>query len=126
MGLATFYGADFAGLTMADGQPFDVNDPTITASNQWPLGTRLQVRRLPGGPWDGALSPQVRREYYGRSIVVTVEDRGNFSHSLDLSESAFARLGRLDEGVIRVQIEVLGPTLPDSALAPSGDSTQNP
>lgn len=107
-GIATYYGADFAGQPMADGRLFDADDPTIAASNRWPLGTRLRLRRLPGGPWDGTLSPSEHSRYFQRSIVVTVEDHGNFTHALDLSRGAFARLGRPDEGVIRVQIEVVG------------------
>ena len=51
-GLATFYADDFEGGTMADGGRFEMNDATIAAANRWPLGTRLLVRRLPGGPWD--------------------------------------------------------------------------
>jgi rare lipoprotein A (peptidoglycan hydrolase) len=104
IGLATFYADAFQGQLMADGTPFDMNDPGITASNSWPLGTRLLVRRVSGGPWDGVLSPDERNRFFGRTIVVTVRDHGSFSHELDLSLAAFSRLGRPEEGVIRVEI----------------------
>jgi rare lipoprotein A (peptidoglycan hydrolase) len=116
-GVATFYGAAFNGQPMADGRPFDMRDPTITASNHWPLGTRLRVRRAPGSPWSGILTSEERAGYLSRSIVVTVADRGNFDHALDLSAAAFALLGSPDEGVIRVTIEPLGATAADCGAA---------
>src|SRR5579885_1398591 len=107
-GLATFYADAFEGRTMADGHRFEMDDPTITAANAWPLGTRLLIRRAPGGPWDATLTPEQRKRYFGTTIVVTVRDRGHFTHALDLSRAAFAQLGRTDEGVIRLYIEPIG------------------
>ncbi|HZQ35168.1 MAG TPA: septal ring lytic transglycosylase RlpA family protein [Dehalococcoidia bacterium] len=104
-GVATYYGADFQGQPMAAGPAFDMRDPTVTASNSWPLGTRLRITRIPGGPWDSLLTPAQRQSYFGHSIVVTVMDRGAFTHALDLSWGAFAQLGNPAEGVIRVLIE---------------------
>lgn len=107
VGTATYYAEDYEGLPMASGDSFDPADATVAAANGWPLGTRLRVRRAPGSPWDETLSPAERDAYYGRSIVVTVLDRGAFSNEVDLSRAAFERLGRRDEGVIRVVIETL-------------------
>lgn len=106
-GEATFYADDFHGQTMANGRRFDMYDPTITASNRWPLGTVLRVRRLPGCPWYATLSDEERETYRTRAITVTVSDRGNFSHELDLSLAAFAQIGRVDEGRLLVSIEVI-------------------
>src|SRR5579885_3518177 len=100
-GVATYYGADFQGQPMAAGPAFDMRDPTVTASNSWPLGTRLRITRIPGGPWDNLLTPAERQIYFSRSIVVTVLDRGAFTHALDLSWGAFSELGNPAEGVIR-------------------------
>ncbi|MHB8574861.1 MAG: septal ring lytic transglycosylase RlpA family protein, partial [Dehalococcoidia bacterium] len=105
IGLATFYADDFNGGTMANGATFNMNDPTIAAANRWPLGTRLRLHRVPGSPWDSQLTASERKLYFGRSVVVTVSDRGAFTHALDLSRGAFALLGRPEEGVIRVAIE---------------------
>lgn len=107
-GTATFYADDFQERVMASGDPFDMNDLSVAAANQWPLGTRLRLRRAPGSPWDSTLTTEQRSEYFGRSIIVTVQDHGDFTHALDLSRAAFAQLGRPSEGVIRLLIEPLG------------------
>jgi hypothetical protein len=60
VGTATFYGEDFDGQLMANGARFDVMDVDIAAANQWPLGTRLRLRRVPGGPWDATLTAAER------------------------------------------------------------------
>ena len=90
-GIATWYGGgDGFGPEdkMADGSPFNPNDPTIAASNNWPLGTWLAVC------------------HGERCIRVCVRDRGNFRHALDLSMGAFALLAPLSSGVIDVTVEV--------------------
>ncbi len=88
-GIATWYGGVDGfdlGDGMADGSPFNPDDPTIAASNQWPLGTRLLVC------------------HGERCIEVCVRDRGAFGHSLDLSRGAFALLAPLSTGVIDVVV----------------------
>lgn len=91
-GIATWYGGvdgfDSAD-GMADGTPFNPDDPTIAASNHWPLGTRLLVCH-------GA-----------NCVTVSIRDRGGFRHALDLSRAAFSRLAPLSGGVISVTIQVL-------------------
>ena len=106
-GWATYYADAFQGLPMANGRPFDMRDPTITAANDWPLGTVLEVRRVPGSPWEAILTPDERAAFYSERLVVRVTDRGDFNHPLDLSAAAFARLGRPAEGVIRVAVRAL-------------------
>jgi len=91
-GVATWYGGVDGfdlGDGMADGTPFNPDDPMIAASNQWPLGTRLLVC------------------HGDRCIEVCVRDRGGFSHAVDLSRAAFAQLDSLGTGVIEVTIESL-------------------
>jgi len=75
-GYATWYGPGFHGNVMANGQIFDENDPTTTASTQYPFGTWLKV-----------INPA-----NGRFVIVQVRDRGGFSHALDLSRAAFFAL----------------------------------
>jgi rare lipoprotein A (peptidoglycan hydrolase) len=92
VGLATWYGgADGFGPedTMADGSQFNPSDPTIAASNQWPLGSWLTV----------CLGD--------RCIEVQVRDRGAFAHALDLSHAAFSQLAPPGTGVIMVTISRL-------------------
>ncbi len=89
VGLATWYGViDGFGPedTMADGSQFDPTDPTIVASNRWPLGSWLRV----------CLG--------NHCIEVQVRDRGAFTHTLDLSYAAFSQLAPPGTGVIAVTI----------------------
>ena len=91
-GVATWYGgADGYGPddTMADGSAFNPNDPTIAASNAWPVGSWLVVCH------DDVCIP------------VCVRDRGSFRHAVDLSRVAFARLAPLSSGVIDVSLQPL-------------------
>jgi rare lipoprotein A len=89
-GIATWYGGVDGfdlGDGMADGSPFNPDDPTIAAGNHWPLGTWLMVC------------------HGERCIPVCVRDRGGFGHAVDLSRAAFAQLAPLSSGVIDVTIE---------------------
>jgi len=89
-GVATWYGGVDGfdlGDGMADGSPFNPDDPTIAASNNFPLGTWLMVC------------------HGERCIRVCVRDRGAFGHAVDLSRAAFALLAPLSSGVIDVTIE---------------------
>ena len=90
-GVATWYGEDFQGLPMANGEPFDMWDPTTAASNSHRLGTWLRVTRVATG----------------KSIKVRVTDRGAFRMPIvvDLSYAAFASLADPDDGVIRIVVE---------------------
>ncbi len=96
-GLATWYGPGFQGNEMNNGQIFDMNDPTTTACNIYPLGTWLRVT-----------NPE-----NGRSVVVQVRDRGAFHHALDLSYAAFKLLADPARMQISVTYQVVS--------GPSGD-----
>jgi hypothetical protein len=90
-GVATWYGEDFQGLPMANGEPFDMWDAATAASNTHRLGTWLKVTRVATG----------------KSIKVRVTDRGAFRAPIlvDLSYAAFASLADPDDGVIRIVLE---------------------
>lgn len=88
-GLASWYGSE-SGSRTASGQRFDRHG--LTAAHRClPFGTRLRVR------------------YGGRSVVVTINDRGPFIRGrvLDLSEGAARAVGLRSRGVGRVTCEVL-------------------
>lgn len=91
VGVSTWYGADFQGRTMSNGQPYDMWNPHTAASNSYPLGTWIRVTRLTTG----------------KSIVVQVTDRGAFTYPIvtDLSYAAFAQLANPAVGVIGVRVE---------------------
>ncbi|MPZ15245.1 MAG: LysM peptidoglycan-binding domain-containing protein [Chloroflexi bacterium] len=105
-GYATWYGEPYDGQTMANGQTFDMNDPTTAASNQFALGTWLLVTNPSNG----------------NSVNVEVRDRGGFSHVVDLSYAAFAALASPSAGRIFVSYEVIpgpGQSAPEPSHNPS-------
>ena len=88
-GMASFYGNE-SGSKTASGQRF--NQGAMTAAHRsLPFGTKLRVT------------------YGGRSVVVTVNDRGPFIRGrvLDLSKGAAAAVGLTSRGVGHIVAEVL-------------------
>jgi rare lipoprotein A len=90
-GLASYYGAELAGSPTASGEPFDPYGFTA-AHRTLPLGTQLMV------------------SYAGRSVQVTVNDRGPYTggRDLDLSQGAAEYLGLNQAGVDYVDYAVVG------------------
>jgi len=90
-GLASYYGAELAGQPTAGGEPFDSHGFTA-AHRTLPLGTKLWV------------------SYGGRSVQVTVNDRGPYTggRELDLSQGAAEYLGLTQAGVDCVDYTVAG------------------
>lgn len=88
---ASWYGKEHDGRRTASGAIYDqwgLSAAHMTA----PFGTRFRVT------------------YGGKSVVVTVNDRGNFAkygRAIDLSRGAFTRLAPEGAGVIRVCLERL-------------------
>lgn len=91
-GVASFYGAKFAGKTMANGNKFDPNAMTA-ASLQLPLGSRVRVTNL-------------RNQ---RQIVVRITDRGPFAKNriIDLSRHAAEKLRMIEAGTAKVRVRLL-------------------
>ena len=90
-GVASWYGARFAGRKTASGERFDPNEYTA-AHRTLPFGSRVRVTRN------------------GRSVVVRINDRGPFSRGrlIDLSRSAAERIGLVARGHGEVQLALLG------------------
>lgn len=90
---ASYYGKKYDGRPTASGEIFSHKKFTC-ASWDYPLGTVLKVTR-------------------GKtSINVVCNDRGPAkrllsTRQLDLSQAAFAKLGPVTKGLIRVQVEVV-------------------
>jgi rare lipoprotein A len=97
VGIATWYGSQFAGKKTANGERFDPG--AMTAAH----------RRLPFGTW-----VEVRRPDTGRSVRVRINDRGPWGDArrvIDLSRAAARELGILGEGMVHVELRVVhGPT----------------
>jgi LysM repeat protein len=80
---------------MANGQIFNMYDPTTTACNIYPFGTWIRVTNPANG----------------RFVVVQVRDRGAFNYALDLSYAAFKTIA--DPVVMGISVKyqvVSGPT----------------
>jgi len=90
--LASWYGPGFHGRRTASGQVFD--QKRLTAAHKTlPFGTKLRVTNLRNG----------------RSVLVTVNDRGPFvrNRQLDLSRGAAQLLDLIRRGTAPVLIEKL-------------------
>ncbi|MGD1879456.1 MAG: septal ring lytic transglycosylase RlpA family protein [Kiloniellaceae bacterium] len=91
-GLASWYGKRFHGRLTASGEPYDMTAYTAAHQNL-PFGSRVRVTNLDNG----------------RSVVVTINDRGPFvkSRVIDLSRAAARHLGIIGDGVAEVRLDVL-------------------
>jgi rare lipoprotein A len=91
VGWASWYGKDFHGRRTASGAVYDMYQLTA-AHKTLPLGTSAMVTHLDNG----------------KSVMVTINDRGPFVRGriIDLSYAAAQALGMVEEGVARVRIEV--------------------
>jgi rare lipoprotein A len=100
-GSASFYGGDFHGRRTATGEVFDARRFTA-ASNRFPLGSWVAVRRLDNG----------------RCAIVKVNDRMHSRHKrrvIDISRSAAEHLDMIKAGVVLVRVALL-------AKGPLGDN----
>lgn len=90
--VASWYGTGFHGRRTASGQVFD-QERLTAAHKTLPFGTKLRVTNLRNG----------------RSVLVTVTDRGPYvrNRQLDVSFGAARRLGFVGVGTAPVLIEKL-------------------
>lgn len=91
-GPASWYGPGFHGKKTASGEIYDMHKMTA-AHKRLPLGTKLEVTN----------------KRTGKTVVVTVNDRGPFhgNRILDLSHAAASQLGVLKSGVADVTIRAI-------------------
>lgn len=92
VGFASFYGPEFHGRRTASGERYDSN-ALSAAHRTLPFGTLVRVTNLKNG----------------KSVVVTITDRGPFRRGriVDVSRRAARELGFLRAGVTRVRLEVV-------------------
>lgn len=90
---ASYYADKFHGRPTASGEIFNMHAMTA-AHKTMSFGTRLHVTNLNNG----------------RSVVVTINDRGPFvrGRQLDLSYGAAKKIGMIESGTARVKVRVLG------------------
>lgn len=98
-GAASWYGRKFHGRQTANGETYDMYEMTA-AHKTLPLPSYARVTSLENG----------------RSVIVRVNDRGPFLHDriIDLSYAAANRLGFVNSGTGKVEVELL---MPDEILA---------
>jgi rare lipoprotein A len=101
IGVASWYGGRHQGRLTASGEVFDENK--LTAAH----------RTLPLVSW-----ARVTNLENGRSIAVRVNDRGPYidGRVIDLSTRAAEKLGMTEQGLARVEIEVLPEQTASSAI----------
>lgn len=91
--VASYYAKKFNGRRTASGETF-FNNKLTAAHRRLPFGTKLLVTN----------------EKNGKSIIVTVNDRGPFGKGkeIDLSHKAFLAIcNHKNEGLLRVNIEIV-------------------
>lgn len=92
VGKASFYGQKYQGRLTASGERFDQS--AMTASHRTlAFGSRVKVTH----------------QQTGRSVIVTINDRGPFVRGrvIDLSKAAFQEIAELRSGVVPVRLELL-------------------
>ena len=91
--LVSWYGPGFQGNRMANGQRFNMYDESIVAHKFLPFGTVVRLTRIDNG----------------KSVIVTVKDRGPFvsGRHFDLSFAAARLLGMINDGIAECRVEIL-------------------
>lgn len=109
-GIASWYGRRYHGQKTASGEPYDMY--TMTAAHTvLPLPSYARVTNIQNG----------------KSVVVRINDRGPF-HSdrlIDLSYTAAYKLGVLDGGSARVEVESILPGAPTMQIASASTHVSN-
>ena len=105
-GIASWYGTKFDGHKTSNGEVFDLYAASA-AHKTLPIPTYARVTNLENN----------------RSVVVRVNDRGPFhaDRLIDLSYGAAVRLGYMERGTARVEVEVLNIAGVDDRRGSGGD-----
>ncbi len=91
-GIASFYAKKHQGRKTASGDTF--NNNSLTAAHRTlPFGTNVLVKNV----------------HNGKSVKVTINDRGPFvkGRIIDLSRTAFAKIAKIQKGLTKVEIMVV-------------------
>lgn len=89
--IASFYGKEHHGKKTASGQKFNMYDMTA-AHKSLPFGTKVKVTNINNG----------------KSVIVTINDRGPFSKGrvFDLSYAAFKQISNVKNGLVKITYEI--------------------
>jgi rare lipoprotein A len=100
---ATFYGDEYNGRNMANGEAFS-NDAMTCAAKGFPFGTVLEVQSLDTG----------------KKVEVTVTDRPG-KEVIDLTTKAFEAIDNAAKGKIRAKVKVVGLAEPKAEQEPAAE-----
>ena len=91
-GTASYYAMKFQFRKTASGERFNQFSKTA-AHKKLPFGTKVKVTNVKNG----------------KSVIVKINDRGPYikGRIIDLSRSAFKKIGGLASGIIKVKIKVI-------------------
>lgn len=106
VGMASWYSDTFHNRKTASGERYDKNKLT-GAHNTLPFGTKVRVTRLDNG----------------KSVVITINDRGPHIRGriVDLSRKAAEKIGLIDDGVTKVRLTTLHNKEKSDSHAGKGD-----
>lgn len=92
IGIASYYGKKFHKKRTANGEIFNMYKVSA-AHKSYPLGTKVRVTNLQNG----------------KSLKLVINDRGPFvsGRIIDLSYKAARKLGFVNQGIVKVRIDVL-------------------
>ena len=92
IGIASYYGKKFHKKRTANGEIFNMYKVSA-AHKSYPLGTKVRVTNLKNG----------------KSLKLVINDRGPFvsGRVIDLSYKAARKLGFVNQGTVKVRIDVL-------------------
>ena len=92
IGIASYYGKKFHKKRTANGEIFNMYKVSA-AHKSYPLGTKVRVTNLENG----------------KSLKLVINDRGPFvsGRVIDLSYKAARKLGFVNQGTVKVRIDVL-------------------
>ena len=92
VGMASWYGKDYHRKITASGEKYNMRK--LTAAHPFlPFGTKVKVTHMGNG----------------KSVIVTINDRGPFKSNriIDLSYKAARTIDLVSEGVARVRLEII-------------------
>lgn len=87
----SWYGKDFHGKPMKNGEIFDMNDPSIVAHKYLPMNTKVRIVNLENGV----------------TLYAVVKDRIKKKGRVDVSLAGAKALGFKNQGLTKASIEVL-------------------
>ena len=112
VGIASWYGEKFHGRPTANGAIYDMN--ALTAAHKTlPMPSTVRVTNLENG----------------RSMLLTVNDRGPFVEGriIDVSRRAAQLLGFQRKGTVKVRVQIVRGGAPEPLMAsPAGEVSQEP